>query len=148
MKLQTISKASRDFGISTRMMRYYEQVGLIQSKRKEDYSYRAYDEDALKRLRQIILLRKLQIPVKKIGITLSNPRAFEVVDIFKESLEELDREITALSTIKSILENFVEEIEKVVGIRLYLDPLNDNSTQKLAESLFLVQKTLRIVSVK
>ena len=66
MELQTASQVSRNYGISTRMLRYYEQAGLIQSLRKEDYAYRVYDESAVNRLRQIIVLRKLRVPVKQI----------------------------------------------------------------------------------
>ena len=42
------------------MLRYYEQVGLITSLRKDDYAYRVYDETAIGRLRQVIVLRKLR----------------------------------------------------------------------------------------
>lgn len=143
MELQTISQVSKAYGISTRMMRYYEQAGLIQSLKKEDYSYRVYDEDALKRLQQIILLRKLQIPVKKICIILDNPEAATVIDIFKENISELEKEISALSTIKSILESFVLELKKITDVHLNLDLLNEDSVQKLAESLFLVQKNVK-----
>ena len=44
MELQTISQVSKHFKISTRTLRYYEQIGLIQSTTKEDYSYWTYDE--------------------------------------------------------------------------------------------------------
>ncbi len=33
--------------ISTRTLRYYEQIGLIESVKKEDYAYRTYDEAAV-----------------------------------------------------------------------------------------------------
>ena len=61
MELQTASQVSRDYGISTRMLRYYEQMGLMESNHVDDYAYRVYDDAALKRLQQIIILRKLQI---------------------------------------------------------------------------------------
>ncbi len=66
MELQTISQVSRDYGISTRMLRYFEQAGLILSLRKDNYAYRVYDQNAVNRLRQIIVLRKLRVPVKQI----------------------------------------------------------------------------------
>ena len=66
MKLQTISQVSKQFRISTRTLRYHEQIGLIQSTMKEDYSYRTYNEATLLRLKQIIVLRKLRIPLKSI----------------------------------------------------------------------------------
>lgn len=37
-------------GISTRMLRYYEQIGLIKSFRREGYAYRVYDEEAISKI--------------------------------------------------------------------------------------------------
>ncbi len=61
MEAMTISQVSKSYTISTRMLRYYEQAGLIESFRQEDYAYRLYDEAALVRLRQILLLRRLRV---------------------------------------------------------------------------------------
>ena len=44
-QIQTISTVSKSLGISSRMLRYYEQVGLIESSRMEDYAYRVYAEN-------------------------------------------------------------------------------------------------------
>lgn len=88
----------------------YEQVGLIQSLRKDDYAYRVYDETAMSRLRQIIVLRKLRVPVKQIISILNNYDAAEAVEIFRQNISEIDGEITALSTVRSILTRFIEEI--------------------------------------
>lgn len=61
--LKTITQVTKSFGISTRMLRYYEQIGLIQSQRMEGYSYRVYDAAACLTINQIIVLRKLRIPL-------------------------------------------------------------------------------------
>lgn len=126
---------SKGYGISTRMLRYYEQIGLIESQRKEDYSYRVYDEMNLRRLQQIIILRKLQIPVKQICTILASPDTAEAIDIFKKSITELDGEITALSTIKAILKKLVTELEKIAIISLRLDFLGEDSVLKMVGSL-------------
>ena len=133
MELQTISQVSRDFGISTRMLRYYEQVGLIQSLRKNDYAYRVYDKTAISRLRQIIVLRKLRVPVKQIISILNNSDAMEVVEIFRQNISEIDGEITALSTVKSILTRFVEEIHEKADVNLNL--LGDEAMFSVISSL-------------
>lgn len=143
MELQTVSTVSREYGISTRMLRYYEQNGLIKSMRKEGYSYRVYDEANLKRLRQVIVLRKLQIPIKQICIILNNPNASEVVDVFKKNIQELDSEITALSTIKIILDKFVIEIEEIANLNLDLDFISADSVLEMTRSLSLVQKNVK-----
>lgn len=61
MELQTLSQISKFFHLSTRTLRYYEQIGLIQSEKKDVYAYRVYSEDTIKRLQQIVILRKLRI---------------------------------------------------------------------------------------
>ena len=143
MELHTVSTVSKAYGVSTRMLRYYEQNGLIKSMRKEGYSYRVYDETNLKRLQQVIILRKLQIPIKQICVILNNPDAGAVVEIFKKCIQELDSEIAALSTIKIILDKFVNEIEEIVNIDLNLDFIGDNSILEMTRSLSLVQKNVK-----
>ncbi|MCL1823452.1 MAG: effector binding domain-containing protein [Oscillospiraceae bacterium] len=133
MELQTISKVSKDFGISPRMLRYYEQIGLIHSLRKDDYAYRVYDETAVSRLRLIIVLRKLQIPVKQIISILNNKDAVETAEIFRQNISRLDEEITSLSTVKAILMRFTEELREKSDINLKL--LTDEAMFSVINSL-------------
>lgn len=72
MELMTISQISKNYNISTRTLRYYEEIGLLESKRKEDYAYRVYDDTA----------GKLRIPLKKITTIIDNEDAREIIDIF------------------------------------------------------------------
>jgi len=51
--------------VSSRTLRYYEEVGLLWSNHPDNKTQRYYDAAALERLKQIIILRKLQIPVKE-----------------------------------------------------------------------------------
>jgi len=143
MDLQTVSELSRKYGVSTRMLRYYEQCGLIASQKKEGYSYRVYDEPAVRRLQQVIILRKLQIPVKQIGTILDNTDAATVVEIFRNNLENLDSEITALSTIRRILGEFISELEAAANLSLNLNFLNGDAVLGLTGSLSLIQKNTK-----
>ncbi|MEO3946700.1 MerR family transcriptional regulator [Gorillibacterium sp. CAU 1737] len=143
MDLQTISTVSQHFGISTRMLRYYEQIGLIESLRKEDYSYRMYDEKALKRLQQIIILRKLRVPVKQIGTILNNPDAATAIEVFQENINELDQEIEALSTIRAVLDRFVRELQAKANIPFRLGALEDEAVLVLTASLSFSKNHLK-----
>ncbi len=118
MSAQTISQVSRNFGISTRMLRYYEQEGLLESFRQEGYAYRMYDEKAVSRLRQIYILRKLRLPLKQIKSILQKPDTVTAIEIFEKNIAELNGEIGALTTIKNILERFVKELEKAADVQL------------------------------
>lgn len=108
IELQTISQVSRHFSISTRTLRYYEQIGLITPTKKEDSTYRAYDAEAITRLRQIIVLRKLRIPLKQIAEILQSSEARVAIEAFERNLADIEDEITALSTIRSVIKAFVE----------------------------------------
>lgn len=143
MELQTISQVSKTYDISTRMLRYYEQVGLIKSIRNEENSYRLYDEATIKRVQQIIILRKLQIPVKQICIIMNNTDAVTIIDIFKKKISELDSEVTALSTVKHILEEFIKELEDIADFSLKHTILGNDSILKLVGSLPLVQRNVK-----
>lgn len=124
---QTIGTVSKNLGISSRMLRYYEQIGLIESKRVENYAYRVYDEEAIRRLRQIILLRKLRVSVKQIRELFGNSSALGVIEVFEKNIRELDEQMTALSTVKSILSRLVRELREKANLHLQLDYLGDNS---------------------
>ena len=142
-QILTVSTVSKIFGISSRMLRYYEQIGLIKSQRVEDYFYRVYDEDAIRRLRQIIILRKLRVPVKHIREILNNSEAATVIEIFERNISELDDEITALSTVKSILSGLVKELSEKANVRLQLDYLGDSSVFAIVESISLPKNILQ-----
>lgn len=138
MEAMTISQVSKHFNISTRMLRYYEQVGLIESFRREDYTYRMYNKTALCRLHQILILRKLRIPVKQIQDILQKPDAITAIEVFKQNINELNDEIVALSTIKSILSRFVDELQKAADIEIHRLITQDDTILASIESLALI----------
>lgn len=138
METMTVSQVSRQLGVSTRMLRYYEQAGLIRSFRQEGYAYRIYDEESVSRLRQILLLRKLRIPVRQIKIILQNRDAVSTIEIFRQNISELDEEITALSTIRGILDRFVQELGKAAHLPLDGLLVGDDALLASIESLSLI----------
>jgi len=142
-QMQTIGIVSKSLGISSRMLRYYEQVGLIESKRMDDYVYRVYDEKTISRLRQIIILRKLRVPVKQIREIFGNSDAVDVIEIFERNISELDEQITALSTVKSILSRLVQELHEKANMHLQLNYLGDNSVFAIVDSISFPKNTIQ-----
>lgn len=138
METMTVSQVSQSLGISTRMLRYYEKTGLINSSRREGYSYRIYDENTVSRIKQIILLRKLRIPVRQIAVILNNTDAVAAIEIFRQNIDELDEEITALSTIRDILKHFAGELSRTTTLPLKTLICQDDTLLSSIESLDLV----------
>ena len=143
MKLRTISQVSKEFGISTRMLRYYEQIGLIESLHREDYAYRIYDDVAQKRLQLIIILRKLRIPVKEIRNIIENQEAAYIIEIFRKNINEMTNEINALSTIQSLLNQLIIELREKVAVNLKINLLNEQSTLSVINALSLTNNQIK-----
>lgn len=111
MKTQSISQVSKQFHVSARTLRYYEAMGLISPMRDEENAYRIYDEDTLRTLRQIMVLRKLRIPLKQIASILKNADSKAAIAVFEENLAKIENEITALSTIRGVIVSLLETLQ-------------------------------------
>jgi DNA-binding transcriptional MerR regulator/DNA gyrase inhibitor GyrI len=135
MELMTIGQVSKGLGVSTRTLRYYEQIGLLPGRRMDGYAYRVYDAQAVARLRQIILLRKLRIPLRQIAAILKTGEAGEAIEAFRQSVAEIDDEITALSTIRKILAALIGRLQQAAGVSIHAGLFDDEAVRALVSSL-------------
>ena len=123
MDLIRINEVVEKFGISSRTLRYYEEMGLLWSSHPENKLQRYYDADALERLKQIIVLRKFQIPVTDIVSIFKNESTAALIDAFVNKLDSLDTEISALSELRKLVDDFLHKmlmsgIKKISAITL------------------------------
>ncbi|MNB79056.1 Nodulation protein NolA [compost metagenome] len=107
MDLVKITEVTEKFGISSRTLRYYEQVGLLQSERPAFEKYRFYDSENINRLKQILVLRKMQIPIKDILRIYESQDMAILVQSFVKRIEEIEDEINALSQLKTYVSDFL-----------------------------------------
>ena len=113
MHLIEITDLSAELGLSSRTLRYYEEAGLIASIRPQFEKYRYYDEQNVQRLRQIIVLREMQIPIKEIARIYESCEMSAITQAFVDKISEIDSEITALSDLKRVINDFIQKmIEK------------------------------------
>lgn len=104
---------------------------------KEGYAYRIYDENAVRRLQQIIMLRKLRIPLKQISLIFKDDEQTNLIGIFQKNIAELDTEITALSTVRDILRIFVSHLNESIRENIKFDLMKDTDLINVVESLSL-----------
>lgn len=110
-KLIKISEVSEKYAITTRSLRYYEDMGLINSIRKDDYAYRLYDKAAIKRLEQILILRRLNISIKDIKRIFSIPGSNIVLEVLDKKINDIDEEVTLLHELKEVVLEFIRQIK-------------------------------------
>jgi len=123
MDLIRINEVVEKFGVSSRTLRYYQEVGLLWSSHPDNKTQRYYDAAALERLKQIIVLRKLQIPVKDIVKIFESESTAALIQAFVDKLETLDTEIAALSKLRLLVDDFLHKmlingVKKISAITL------------------------------
>ena len=142
MENLTISQVSKSFGVTPRMLRHYEKMGLITPTYMEDYAYRTYDENAVRRLQQIVILRKLRISLKDISVILDDSKYAATLEILRRSISDLDEEINALDVIRGIIKGFAERLEEN-RLKADFHLLEDKQLIELSETLSLSKNTLK-----
>jgi DNA-binding transcriptional MerR regulator/DNA gyrase inhibitor GyrI len=143
MEQLSISQVSKQFNVTPRMLRHYEKLGLIHTSHREDYAYRMYDKEALRRLQQIIILRKLRIPLKQIDIILKDETCCESLKLLNENLTQLDKEIASLGLIRDILRQFINQINESQKQKITFNLLEDSVLMELANALPFPKTTLK-----
>lgn len=108
-----IKDVSSKYSITARTLRYYEDMGLISSTRSDDYAYRMYDENAVRRLEQILILRKLNISIKDIQRIFSTSSSNIVLEVLEKKVQNIDDEVALLHELKGIVLDFIHEIERI-----------------------------------
>ena len=68
-----IQEAARLTGVTERTLRYYDRIGLLHPSGMTESGYRLYDEDALRRLQQILFFRELGFPLAQIREIMDSP---------------------------------------------------------------------------
>ena len=105
-----IGEASRDSGVSQRMIRHYEAIGLIPAAARRDSGYRDYDRRDVNTLRFIRRARDLGFPVEEIGKLLAlwhdrDRASAEVKALALSRAAELKRKARELDEMRHSLEH-------------------------------------------
>ena len=109
-----IGEASKRSGISERMIRHYEKIGLVAPPARRDSGYRDYDERDVHILRFIGRARDLGFGIEEIGqlLTLWQDRSRSSADVKALALAraaELKRKAMELDAMRRTLERLATE---------------------------------------
>lgn len=129
MYIHELAKLS---GISTRTLRYYDEIGLLIPEKKTETGYRIYNQKHIDRLQQILFFRELDMPLDQIKVILDAEEFDQLKSLqqHQESLLLKKQYINGLletvaMTIKSIEERFIMTNEqKFEGFKQQM--INDN----------------------
>jgi DNA-binding transcriptional MerR regulator len=102
----TIKKLAQLAVVSTRTLRYYDEIGLLKPCRVSSTGYRIYGEKEIDLLQQILLYRSMDIKLEDIKDIIYN----ENFDINKSLIEHKERLISR----RNQLEMLIKTVEKTI----------------------------------
>jgi MerR family copper efflux transcriptional regulator len=105
-----IGEAAEAAGINTKMIRYYESIGLISEANRTDSGYRQYAEKDVQTLRFIKRSRDLGFSIKRIKMLLClwedrDRKSGDVKKLARQYIAELDQDIEKLQSIRDQLQH-------------------------------------------
>jgi len=103
----TIKEIAGLAGVTTRTIRYYDEIGLLSPAETGGNGYRYYDQDSLLRLQQILFFRELDVPLKDI-LHIINLPDFNL-------LEALENHRTALLGRVKRLDTLIETVDQTIA---------------------------------
>ena len=110
---RNIGEAARDSGVSAKMIRHYEQTGVVPAPPRTAAGYRLYREADVHTLRFVQRARELGFPVKEIkelvGLWTSRRRSSaEVHRVASRHLAALERKIGQMEAMRGTLRQLVQ----------------------------------------
>jgi len=112
MDVMNIGQAAKASGVSAKMIRHYEQVGLFPGPRRTDAGYRQYGESEVHTLRFIRHARDLGFSIEQIGELLAlwhNRRrsSRQVKALAQAQIDKLELKLREIEAMKATLEHLV-----------------------------------------
>ncbi len=105
MRTVLIGEVSRRSGVSARMLRHYESLGLVRPSDRTGSGYREYSAEDIRRIFHIESLRSLGLSLREIGRALDDPGftpAALVGDLVRQTRERIAAETELLTRLRRI----------------------------------------------
>ena len=133
MSLNTIREVTEITGITVNALRYYDRKGLLHPtvRNSEGRKEWLYDDEAVRRAKRILLLRRIGIPVENIALVIDKVDKMDE-NMLRSRLEELREE-----------RQLLDEQISLAGMLLLLDEISSDAEVKgeLLDRMF--EKTCR-----
>jgi DNA-binding transcriptional MerR regulator len=105
----TVKKLGELAGVSTRTLRYYDEIDILKPARINSSGYRIYGEHEIDRLQQILFYKELGVELEQIKDILDNPD-FDVENALVDHREKLVAK-------REQLEKLIANVDKTIAVK-------------------------------
>ncbi|HBW38285.1 MerR family transcriptional regulator [Desulfosporosinus sp. BICA1-9] len=112
----TVQKLAQMAGVSSRTLRYYDEIGILKPARINSSGYRIYGQAEVDRLQQILFYRELDVSLESIKDIVTAP-SFNGVQALREHREKLLDKREQLETLISNVEKTIVLTEGRINMK-------------------------------
>ena len=102
----TIKEIADLAGVTTRTLRYYDEIGLLPTAETSANGYRYYDHACLLKLQQILFFRELDVPLKDIQLIMNHPD-FNLLDALEGHRASLHSQVNRLNKLLETIDHTI-----------------------------------------
>lgn len=106
----TVQALGKMAGVSTRTLRYYDEIGILKPARINSSGYRIYGQNEVDRLQQILFYRELGVSLESIKNILTSP-SFDGASALRDHREKLLEKREQLDLLIANVERTIAETE-------------------------------------
>ncbi|WP_373234402.1 MerR family transcriptional regulator [Mycobacterium marinum] len=117
----TVGQVAERFGITVRTLHHYDEIGLLIPSRRAASGYRVYTSADLTRLSQVIVYRRLELPLDRIARLLDEGNAVSHL------VRQRERVMARLDEMKDLVEAIDQALEKAMTNT----PMTDDDMREL-----------------
>ena len=123
--MKTVKEVSELTGVSIRTLRYYDEIDLLKLAKVTEAGYRLYDENSLKKLRQILFFRELEVSLSEIKAIMK--------DYENDNRKILETQKMMLEMKRNHLNGIIEWISDVLKgeDKMSFEAFHDDDIQKI-----------------
>ena len=107
MEAMTLREVCNMVGVTRRAVQCYEKEELVTSTTKNKYGYLLYDEEAVKRIREVKMYQDFGFTLKEIKVLLIASDD-EYADMLGKKLNDMRKRLSELETIVKRMEELIE----------------------------------------
>jgi len=131
--MYTVKQLSHLAGVSSRTLRYYDQVGLLKPSSMGSNGYRYYEEDTLLIMQQILFYRELGLSLENIKAIFTDP-AFDVLSALNSHREALQGQVRRLNRLLHTVDHTINHLKgsETMKPKGFFEGFSDEEQEKYA----------------